>query len=69
MKAYYRGELLSAETANKSSKKWSIASLVCGVVTVFAIIAFFMFAGTATALGLAFGLPQNTTCVGDSCKL
>ena len=46
MQSFYNGDLGSAEAQNKSSKKWSIASVVVGVLIIIAIHVFIALART-----------------------
>lgn len=60
MQAHYNGDQGSAEALNKSSKKWSIASIVVGVLIFVGIYIFAMIANTLPRI-LINALSKNGT--------
>ena len=60
MQAHYNGDQRSAEALNKSSKKWSIASIVVGVLIIVGLYIFAMLANTLPRILIA-ALSKNGT--------
>ena len=60
MQAHYNGDLRSADALNKSSKKWSIASIVVGVLLIVGIYILAMVANTLPRILIA-ALSKNGT--------